>query len=73
MSPDVVCGIELRVQGRKVAWSVPDYLDGLETILAKVLGGETKGPGEQQLGEKKREALDQEAQEKREGSALGKE
>ena len=72
-SPDVVCGIELRVQGRKIAWSVPDYLDGLETMLAKVLGGETKGPGEQQSRERKREALDQEAHEKREGSALGKE
>jgi len=72
-SPDVVCGIELRVQGRKIAWSVPDYLDGLETMLAKVLGGETKGPGEQQPRERKREALDQEAQERREGSALGKE
>jgi len=42
-------------------------------ILAKVLGGETKGPGEQPPREKKREALDQEAQKKREGSALGKE
>ncbi len=72
-SPEVICGIELRVQGRKIAWSVPDYLDGLETILAKVLGGETKGPGEQPPREKKREALDQEAQKKREGSALGKE
>lgn len=72
-SPEVICGIELRVKGRKIAWSVPDYLDGLETILAKVLGGETKGPGEQPPREKKREALDQEAQKKREGSALGKE
>jgi F-type H+-transporting ATPase subunit b len=72
-SPDVVCGIELRVQGRKIAWSVPDYLDGLETTFAKVLGGETKGPGKQQPRERKREALDQEAHEKREGSALGKE
>lgn len=71
-SPDVVCGIELRVPGRKIAWSVPDYLDGLETTLAKMLVGETKGLGEQQPSEKKRKALDQETQEIREGSVLGK-
>lgn len=72
-SPDLVCGIELKVLGRKIAWSIPDYLDGLEKTLAEVLGSEAKSPGEQQPRENKREALDQEAQEKKEESVLGKE
>ena len=72
-SPDLVCGIELKVLGRKIAWSIPDYLDGLETTLAEMLGSETKSSGEQQSLDRKREALDQEAQEKKEESVLGKE
>jgi F-type H+-transporting ATPase subunit b len=56
ISPDVVCGIELRAQGRKIAWSMRDYVDGLEAILAVVLKGETKGPDEQKPSGNKKEA-----------------
>jgi len=39
-SPDVICGIELNAHGRKIAWSLRDYLEGLETTLAQVLTGQ---------------------------------
>jgi F-type H+-transporting ATPase subunit b len=41
-SPDVICGIELNAHGRKIAWSLRDYLEGLETTLAQVLTGQQK-------------------------------
>ncbi len=72
-SPDVICGIELRAHGRKIAWSVRDYLEGLETTLAEVLIGEAKGPDQEASSGTKQKELDQEEQEKAEGPALGKE
>jgi F-type H+-transporting ATPase subunit b len=72
-SPDVICGIELRAHGRKIAWSVRDYLEGLETTLAEVLKGGAKGPDKEGSFPPKQEELDQEEQEKGEGPALGKE
>ncbi len=33
LAPELVCGVELRVQDRRVAWSVRDYLDELEEEL----------------------------------------
>jgi F-type H+-transporting ATPase subunit b len=33
ISPDSICGIELRAHGHKVAWSVEDYLQTLEESL----------------------------------------
>ncbi len=72
-SPDVICGIELRAHGRKIAWSVRDYLEGLETTLAEVLKGEAKGPDQEASSGTKQKELDQEEQEKAEGPALGKE
>jgi F-type H+-transporting ATPase subunit b len=45
-SPDVICGIELNVRGRKIAWSLRDYLEGLETDLAEVLTGQLKRKNE---------------------------
>jgi F-type H+-transporting ATPase subunit b len=56
-SPDVICGIELRAHGRKIAWSVRDYLEGLETILSEMLRGETTMSAGQQPPEEKREAF----------------
>jgi F-type H+-transporting ATPase subunit b len=40
--PDVICGIELNAHGRKIGWSLRDYLQGLETTLAEVLTGQQK-------------------------------
>jgi len=36
-SPDLVCGIELRAQGRKIAWTAADYLASLEEKLSAEL------------------------------------
>lgn len=36
-APDVLCGIELRAGGHKVAWSVASYLDDLESELTAAL------------------------------------
>jgi F-type H+-transporting ATPase subunit b len=33
-APDQVAGIELSVQGRKIAWSISDYLSTLENLVA---------------------------------------
>ena len=41
-SPDVICGIELNAHGRKIAWSLRDYLEGLETTMGQVLTGRLK-------------------------------
>jgi F-type H+-transporting ATPase subunit b len=35
--PGLIAGLELRAGGYKVAWSLADYLDGLEEALAGVL------------------------------------
>lgn len=39
ISRDVVCGIELKVHGRKIAWSLEDYLESLEEGLVEALEG----------------------------------
>lgn len=39
ISSDVICGIELKVHGRKIAWSLEDYLETLEAALAEALEG----------------------------------
>jgi len=36
-APDVISGIELTANGRKVAWSIADYLASLEKIVGKLL------------------------------------
>ena len=42
-SPEVLCGIELELHGRKIAWSLGDYLDTLEgRLLAALEGGGQK-------------------------------
>jgi F-type H+-transporting ATPase subunit b len=45
VSPDVLCGIELKSHGWKIAWSVADYMGGLEQSLLAAL---------EATGEKKR-------------------
>jgi F-type H+-transporting ATPase subunit b len=40
-SQDLICGIELRTEGRKLAWSVGEYLDALGESLARALAQET--------------------------------
>jgi F-type H+-transporting ATPase subunit b len=41
-SSDLVCGIELRTGGRKIAWSVDEYLDALSDSLAEALDEESE-------------------------------
>jgi F-type H+-transporting ATPase subunit b len=36
-APDLICGIELAVNGQKVAWSIADYLVSLEKGVAELL------------------------------------
>ena len=36
-APDVVCGIELSTDGRKVAWSITDYLASLAKGVDELL------------------------------------
>jgi F-type H+-transporting ATPase subunit b len=40
-APEVLCGIELQTSGRKIAWSLEDYLGALEERLAAALQEET--------------------------------
>ena len=37
--PDLICGIELTVNGRKLAWSVSDYLKSLDSIVSTQIRG----------------------------------
>jgi F-type H+-transporting ATPase subunit b len=39
--PDLICGIELRASGYKLAWSVENYLDTLEESLSAIFEEET--------------------------------
>ena len=47
-SPDLVLGVEMKVDGRKVAWSVDHYLRSLESETAEALEGETQSSGEKE-------------------------
>lgn len=40
--PDLISGIELSANGRKVAWSIADYLDSLEKSIAELLQEQTE-------------------------------
>ena len=37
INPNLICGIELSVNGQKVAWSIADYLDSLENGVDELL------------------------------------
>jgi F-type H+-transporting ATPase subunit b len=41
-APDVISGIELTVNGRKVAWSIADYLASLEKSVGELLKEQSK-------------------------------
>jgi len=41
VSPDLICGIELKIQGTRISWNVDDYLETLEESLLAAL--ENKG------------------------------
>lgn len=41
-APDVISGIELTANGRKVAWSIADYLTSLEKSVAELLKEQSK-------------------------------
>lgn len=40
-SADLICGVELQAEGRKIAWSLSDYLGRLEDDLAQALERQT--------------------------------
>ncbi len=37
-SADSICGIELKLHGHKIGWSIDSYLDSLEKSIANSLG-----------------------------------
>ena len=39
ISPDLICGIELKFHGRRISWNVADYLETLEESLLAALEG----------------------------------
>jgi F-type H+-transporting ATPase subunit b len=43
ISSDVICGIELKARGRKIAWNLADYLEALEEAFAQALDRGAKG------------------------------
>jgi len=43
MEPEIVSGIELRVNGHKIAWSLNDYLETLVENLTETLQREAQG------------------------------
>ena len=44
IAPDVISGIELTANGRKIAWSIADYLASLETSVAELLKNQSASP-----------------------------
>ena len=55
-SSDLMCGLELKAGGCKVAWSLEDYLEDLEERLSEVLGEEIETAEEEdEEGEKEDE------------------
>jgi len=47
-SPDMILGIELRIHGRKLAWSLDDYLESLEASIGRVLEEEAREASERE-------------------------
>ena len=41
-APEVMCGIELQTNGRKIAWSLEHYLETLEESLATAFEEESR-------------------------------
>ena len=66
-SPDVISGIELKAQGHKIAWSLRDYLQGLETTFAEALTAQVSRQISGQHKENKKGARREKAEEAGEG------
>ena len=47
-SPELISGIELRAKGYKIAWSVEDYLESLESEIEEAIDEETGGKEERE-------------------------
>ena len=47
-SPDMILGIELKIHGRKLAWSLDDYLESLEASIGRVLEEEAREASERE-------------------------
>jgi F-type H+-transporting ATPase subunit b len=58
-APELISGIELTTNGRKVAWSISDYLALLEKGVAEVLKEKEKAEAQAQAQAKKPSALTQ--------------
>jgi F-type H+-transporting ATPase subunit b len=43
-APDSICGIELRINGQALAWSIADYLDTLQRKASALLDAEIAAP-----------------------------
>jgi len=43
-APDVISGIELTANGRKIAWSIADYLMSLETTVTELMKKQSTAP-----------------------------
>jgi len=54
--PNVISGIELTANGRKLAWSIADYLTSLEKSLEDLLKGSSKPQAEPEAGSKPKSA-----------------
>lgn len=49
--PELISGVELRAGGKRISWSMADYLNSLEEQMSKAFDGEIKG-AEVDAGEK---------------------
>ena len=48
VSPDLICGIELRFSGSRISWNVADYLEILEENLLSALESKAEKPAEKE-------------------------
>lgn len=50
VSPDLICGIELKFQGSRISWNVDDYLETLEESLLTALENKGEKAAEKENG-----------------------
>ena len=50
VSPDLICGIELKFQGSRISWNVDDYLETLEESLLAALENKGEKAAEKEHG-----------------------
>jgi F-type H+-transporting ATPase subunit b len=53
-SPDVICGVELKTNGHKIAWSLENYLETLEDNLSDILQAQASRRQGEEKGESNR-------------------